>query len=92
MLKDPPPYAGEVRDRVRFLGWVDALEEGVETYSSNLAWKMLWTVEPGRLWCPRLQSRAQLKQLSMAQLGWVSWFVPLILRVNKRLSGGLLIS
>ena len=33
---------------VRSLGWEDALEEGVATYSSVLAWRIPWT-EPGRL-------------------------------------------
>ena len=26
--------------RVRFLGWEDPLEEGMATYSSNLAWRI----------------------------------------------------
>ena len=34
---------------VRFLGWEDPLEEGTETYSSILAWRILWTEAPGRL-------------------------------------------
>ena len=32
---------------VRFLGWVDLLEEGMATHSSILAWKASWTEEPG---------------------------------------------
>ena len=35
--------------RVRFLGQEDPLEEGMETHSSILAWKILWTEEPGGL-------------------------------------------
>ena len=31
------------------LGWEDALEEGTATHSNNLAWRILWTEEPGRL-------------------------------------------
>ena len=31
------------------LGWEDPLEEGMATYSSILAWIILWTEEPGRL-------------------------------------------
>ena len=31
------------------LGWEDALEKGVATHSSILAWRILWTEEPGRL-------------------------------------------
>ena len=28
----------------------DPLEEGTATHSSILAWRILWTEEPGRLW------------------------------------------
>ena len=35
--------------RVRPLGWEDALEEGMATHSSIVAWKIPWTEEPGRL-------------------------------------------
>ena len=31
------------------LGWEDALEKGMETHSSILAWKIPWTEEPGRV-------------------------------------------
>ena len=34
---------------VQSLGWEDALEKGMATYSSILAWRILWTEEPGRL-------------------------------------------
>ena len=34
---------------VQSLGQEDPLEEGVATHSSILAWKILWTEEPGRL-------------------------------------------
>ena len=33
--------------RVRSLGWEDSLEEGMATHSSILAWRILWTEEPG---------------------------------------------
>ena len=33
----------------RSLGWEDSLEEGVATHSSILAWRSLWTEEPGGL-------------------------------------------
>ena len=29
--------------------WEDSLEEGTATHSSILAWRFLWTEEPGRL-------------------------------------------
>ena len=31
------------------LGWDDPLEEGMATHSSNLAWRIPWTEEPGGL-------------------------------------------
>ena len=31
------------------LGWEDLLEKGMATYNI-LAWRILWTEEPGRLW------------------------------------------
>ena len=40
---------------VRLLGWEDPLEEGMETHSSNLAWRMPWIEEPGGLQCMGLQ-------------------------------------
>ena len=35
--------------QVRSLGWKDALEKDMVTYSSILAWRITWTEEPGRL-------------------------------------------
>ena len=35
--------------RVLSLGWEDPLEEGMETHSSILAWRIPWTEEPGGL-------------------------------------------
>ena len=34
---------------VQSLGWEDALEEGMATHSSVLAWRIPWTEEPGGL-------------------------------------------
>ena len=34
---------------VQSLGWEDPLEEGIATHSSILAWRILWTEEPGGL-------------------------------------------
>ena len=36
--------------RVLALGGEDPLKEEMATYSSILAWKILWTEEPGELW------------------------------------------
>ena len=35
--------------QIRFLGWEDALEEGMATHFSILAWTIPWTEEPGGL-------------------------------------------
>ena len=34
---------------VQFLGWEVPLEKEMATYSSILAWRILWTEDPGRL-------------------------------------------
>ena len=34
--------------QVPSLGWKDPLEKEMATHSSTLAWKILWTEEPGR--------------------------------------------
>ena len=47
--KNPPANAGDRRDKVQSLGWEDPLEEGMATHSSILAWRILWTEEPGGL-------------------------------------------
>ena len=40
---------------VQSLGREDALEEGMATHSSILAWRILWTKEPGGLQSTGLQ-------------------------------------
>ena len=35
--------------QVQSLGWDDALEQGMATHSSVLAWRIPWTEEPGGL-------------------------------------------
>ena len=37
------------KTRVQSLGWEDPLEKGITTCSSILAWRILWTEEPGVL-------------------------------------------
>ena len=39
------------------LGWEDALEKGMATHSSILAWKIPWTEKPGGLYSKRSQVR-----------------------------------
>ena len=43
------------KPQVRSLGWEDPLQEGMATHSNILAWKILWTEEPGRLQSMGLQ-------------------------------------
>ena len=37
------------------LGWEDPLEKELATHSNILAWRILWSEEPGRLQFMRLQ-------------------------------------
>ena len=53
--KEPACQYRDIRDRVRFLGQEDLLEEGMATHSSILAWRIPWTEEPGRLLFIELQ-------------------------------------
>ena len=43
--------------RVQSLGQEDSLEKDTATHSSILAWKILWTEEPGGLQSMGLQSQ-----------------------------------
>ena len=43
-VKNPPAMR---ETWVRSLGWEDPLEEGMETHSSILAWRIPWTEEHG---------------------------------------------
>ena len=42
VVKNLPDSAGDIRDRVRSLGWEDPLEKVVATHSSIPAWRILW--------------------------------------------------
>ena len=44
---------------VQSLGWDDSLEEDMATHSSILAWRILWTEEPGGLKSMGLQRGRQ---------------------------------
>ena len=39
---------GTQETQIQSLSREDPLEEGMETHSSSLAWKIPWTEEPGR--------------------------------------------
>ena len=45
MVKNPSANAGDARDP----GSGDPLAKGMAAHSSILAWRILWTEEPGRL-------------------------------------------
>ena len=45
---------------VRSLGWEDPLEEEMATHSGILAWRILWTKEPGQLQSMGSQGWTQL--------------------------------
>ena len=49
VVKKPPANAGDVRDAGQSLGQEGALEEGMATHSSILAWRIPWTKAPGGL-------------------------------------------
>ena len=65
MVKNSLVNAGDIRDsdhdqtHVRSLGQKDPLEKGMASHSSILAWSILWTEEPGRLWFMGLQRVGQ---------------------------------
>ena len=46
MVKYPPANAGDIRDPSLILDLEDALEKGVTTHSSVLAWRIPLTEEP----------------------------------------------
>ena len=49
MVKNPSVNAGDLRDAGLIPGQEDPLEKEMATHSSILAWRIQWTVEPGRL-------------------------------------------
>ena len=48
-VKNPPAVLETQQTQVQSLGQEDPLEEEMATHSNILAWKILWTEEPGRL-------------------------------------------
>ena len=50
MVKNAPANSGDIRDPGQSLGQEDPLEKGMATQSSSLAWRIMWTEEPGGLW------------------------------------------
>ena len=54
LVKNPPALR---ETWAQSLDWEDALEEGMATHSSVLAWRIPWTEEPGGLQSAWSQSR-----------------------------------
>ena len=48
-VKNPPAMQETQETQVRSLSREDPLEEDMATHSSNLAWKVPWSEEPGGL-------------------------------------------
>ena len=48
-VKNPAAVLETQQTQVQSLGQEDPLEEEMATHSNILAWKILWTEEPGRL-------------------------------------------
>ena len=46
---NPPANAETKKPRVQSLGLEDPLEKEIATHTSILAWRILWTEEPGSL-------------------------------------------
>ena len=61
LVKNPPEMQETL---VQPLGQEDALEEGMATHSSILAWRIPRTEEPARLQSVGSQSQTRLKRLS----------------------------
>ena len=64
-VKNPPAMQETQETWVGFLGQKEPLEEEMANYSSILAWRILWTEEPGRLqslWLQRVGHNLVVKQ------------------------------
>ena len=49
VVKNLPANAGDAREVSVILDWGEPLEKELATHSIILAWRILWTEEPGRL-------------------------------------------
>ena len=67
LVKNPPAVQ---ETWVQSLGWEDPLEKGMATHSSNLAWRISWTEEPGRLQSMGLQGFRVIEQQQSAYWGF----------------------
>ena len=58
MVKNPPAMQ---ETQVQSLGQEDALEEGMATHSSILAWRIPWTEKPGGLHAAHRVAKCQTR-------------------------------
>jgi len=63
VVKNPPAKAGDEGDVGLIPGSGRSLEEEIVIHSSILAWKILWTEEPGRPESMGLQSFSRVRLL-----------------------------
>ena len=57
--------------QVPSLGWEDPLEEGLETHSSILAWRIPWTEEPSGLQAMGCKEWNMTGQISTAHIRYI---------------------
>ena len=67
---------------VRYVGWEDPLEEGMTTHSNILAWRILWTEEPGVLQSMWTQ-RDMTEKLTLSLFHTFSWLDSTFLFIAK---------
>ena len=67
-VKNPPAVLETQEMQVWSLGLENPLEEEMATHSSILAWKILWTEDPGGLQSTGSQSRTQLSKKLLLQV------------------------
>ena len=58
--------------QVQYLGREDALEKGMATHISILAWRIPWTEEPGRIQSMELQRVCYKHLCASFQLLWLN--------------------
>ena len=79
VVKNRPANVGDIRDVVWSLGQLDPLKEGMAIHSSNLAWRIPWTEEPGG--STGLQSQTPPKGLSTH--AYLFWLEPIFNKTQK---------
>lgn len=63
-IKNPLANKGDIRDMGFIPGSRRSPEEGGQTHSSILVWRIMWTEVPGRVQSIGLQNQTELKQPS----------------------------